>query len=284
MSANNAVIHEHTVPVCYLANFGIHGNQGRRSILYYHNKLDGNSGVSGVVSFPVEKYFYDIENAREYEQIIEKFYAKVEGDLSLLLKAIINSVVIDPKSRKVPKVQLTSEQKDLISAHLAMLRTRTRAFRDFYKDIYLQLKNGFPFAQIPYYDEKDFKRLHLMEIVNFKMSNFYANLVNDRNWAFLINHTDIPFITSDNPVVIIDNRKTKQGSISPASPEVTLVLSITPNIAIEIYDRTILKADFSYFDIYQKKNICWYNRQIYEQSTRFVFSNASIQATEYKRR
>ena len=33
-------------------------------------------------------------------------------------------------------------------------------------------------------DEKDFKRLHLMEIVNFKMSNFYANLVNDRNWAF----------------------------------------------------------------------------------------------------
>lgn len=274
MATNESeVIRQHTVPVCYLANFGIDGNQSRDSVVYFYNVQDGKANKSGVESFPVEKYFYDIKNLGEHKQIIEKMFSMIEGELSTLLKELLDLIVTDPKDREPSIVQISTEQKNALSAQIAMQATRTGAFRDYFKDIHQQLKDGLPFADIPQYDEADFQRLHTMEILNFRMSNFYANLFDDRHWVFLINHTDTPFLTSDNPAIMIDNRKEKKGPISPVSDEATFYFPISPSVAIEIYDKKVLKNDLGYFDIYQENNVRWYNGQILKNCTRFLFSN-----------
>ena len=276
----NEVIRQHTVPVCYLANFGINGNQSRDSVVYFYNVQDGKADQSGVESFPVEKYFYDIENLGEHKQIIEKMFSEIEGELSTLLKELLDLIVIDPKDRESSIVQISTEQKNTLSAQIAMQATRTRAFRDYFKSVHQQLKDGLPFADIPQYKKADFQRLHTTEILSFGMSNFYANLFDDRHWIFLINHTDTPFLTSDNPAIMIDNRKEKNGPISPVSDEATFYFPISPIVAIEIYDKNVLKNDLRYFDIYQDKNVRWYNGQILKNCTRFLFSNKDFKSAK----
>ena len=272
-TCKDEVVHQHTVPVCYLANFGMHGNQGRKSSLYYFNTLDGKTGSSGVEAFTVEKNFYDVEELGDNKQAIEKFFAIIEGEYATLLRTILDLVIVDPKDRVNPTVKLSSDQKDVFSAQIAMQIIRTRAFRNYYKSIYTQIKKGFPFANIPQYGESDYKRLHTMEISSFDMSNFYANLFSDRNWIVLVNQTRIPFFTSDNPAIMIDHRKQKNHPIAPASEKATFYFPISPNVAIELFDKNILKFDMIYFDIYAESMVRSYNRLILNDSTRFVFSN-----------
>ncbi|MBE6755387.1 MAG: DUF4238 domain-containing protein [Ruminococcaceae bacterium] len=139
---SNEVVYQHIVPVCYLANFGIDGNKKRDSMLYFYNVQENKCGSSKAEKFPVIKHFYDIEELGEQKQIIEKMFSQIEGELATLLEGLLNSIVIDPNQRNSAAVQVDKGQ---LSAQFAMLITRTQVFRDYYKDIYLQIKDGFPY-------------------------------------------------------------------------------------------------------------------------------------------
>ena len=281
MANNNEVIYQHIVPVCYLANFGIDGNKKRDSMLYFYNVQENKCGSSKAEKFPVIKYFYDIEELGGQKQIIEKFFGnKIEGKLARLLRVLLGKIIIDPQRRDCSSLQI---EKEKLSAQFALLITRTEAFRDYYKDIYQQIKDGFPYANIPQYSKTDFQRIHTSEILDFGMSNFYANLFSDWHWAFIINHTELPFITSDNPVIRIDHSKKTNEPISAASPEVTYFVPLSPTVAVEIFHKDILKNDLVFFDIYQIKNIAPYNKEIIKNCSRFLFSNKSFEALKCAR-
>ena len=205
MGNKDTVKHSHTVPAAYLANFGIDGNKSRDSMFYFYNVQENKTDTEKAGNIPVINHFYDINELGEQKQIIEKFFGdKIEGELATLLRVLLGTIIIDPQRRDCSSLQLEKEQ---LSAQFALLITRTEAFRDYYKDIYQQIKDGFPYADIPQYSKTDFQRIHTSEILNFGMSNFYANLFSDWHWAFIINHTELPFITSDNPVIRIDHSK-----------------------------------------------------------------------------
>lgn len=273
--------HSHTVPVAYLANFGIDGNKKRDSMFYFYNVQENKTDTEKAGNIPVINHFYDINELGEQKQIIEKFFGdKIEGELATLLRVLLGTIIIDPQRRDCSSLQLEKEQ---LSAQFALLITRTEAFRDYYKDIYQQIKDGFPYADIPQYSKTDFQRIHTSEILNFGMSNFYANLFSDWHWAFIINHTELPFITSDNPVIRIDHSKKTNKPISVASPEVTYFVPLSPTVAVEIFHKDILKNDLVFFDIYQIKNIASYNKEIIKNCSRFLFSNKSFEALKCAR-
>ena len=187
MGNKDTVIHSHTVPVAYLANFGINGNEQRESRIYFYNVHENKTNQAKVGKFPVINHFYDINELGEQKQIIEKFFGnKIEGELATLLRVLLGTIIIDPQRRDCSSLQIEKEQ---LSAQFALLITRTEAFRDYYKDIYQQIKDGFPYADIPQYSKTDFQRIHTSEILDFGMSNFYANLFSDWHWVFIINHT-----------------------------------------------------------------------------------------------
>ena len=281
MENKDTVIHSHTVPVAYLANFGINGNEQRESRIYFYNVHENKTNQAKVGKFPVINHFYDINELGEQKQIIEKFFGnKIEGELATLLRVLLGTIIIDPQRRDCSSLQIEKEQ---LSAQFALLITRTEAFRDYYKDIYQQIKDGFPYADIPQYSKTDFQRIHTSEILDFGMSNFYANLFSDWHWVFIINHTELPFITSDNPVIRIDHSKKTNEPISAASPEVTYFVPLSPTVAVEIFHKDILKNDLAFFDIYQIKNIASYNKEIIKNCSRFLFSNKSFEALKCAR-
>ena len=273
--------HSHTVPVAYLANFGIDGNKKRDSMFYFYNVQENKTDTEKAGNIPVINHFYDIKELGEQKQIIEKFFGdKIEGELATLLRVLLGTIIIDPQRRDCSSLQIEKEQ---LSAQFALLITRTEAFRDYYKDIYQQIKDGFPYADIPQYSKTDFQRIHTSEILDFGMSNFYANLFSDWHWIFIINHTELPFITSDNPVIRIDHSKKTNEPISAASPEVTYFVPLSPTVAVEIFHKDILKNDLVFFDIYQIKNIAPYNKEIIKNCSRFLFSNKSFEALKCAR-
>ena len=281
MGNKDTVIHSHTVPVAYLANFGINGNEQRESRIYFYNVHENKTNQAKVGKFPVINHFYDINELGEQKQIIEKFFGnKIEGELATLLRVLLGTIIIDPQRRDCSSLQIEKEQ---LSAQFALLITRTEAFRDYYKDIYQQIKDGFPYADIPQYSKTDFQRIHTSEILDFGMSNFYANLFSDWHWVFIINHTELPFITSDNPVIRIDHSKKTNEPISAASPEATYFVPLSPTVAVEIFHKDILKNDLAFFDIYQIKNIASYNKEIIKNCSRFLFSNKSFEALKCAR-
>ena len=281
MRNKDTIKHSHTVTVAYLANFGIAGNKKRDSMVYFYNVQDNKTDKAKVGKFPMINHFYDIKELGGQKQIIEKFFGdKIEGELATLLRVLLGTIIIDPQHRDCSSLQLEKEQ---LSAQFALLITRTEAFRDYYKDIYQQIKDGFPYADIPQYSKTDFQRIHTSEILDFGMSNFYANLFSDWHWAFIINHTELPFITSDNPVIRIDHSKITNEPISAASPEATYFVPLSPTVAVEIFHKDILKNDLAFFDIYQIKNIASYNKEIIKNCSRFLFSNKSFEALKCAR-
>ena len=280
MGNKDTVIHSHTVPVAYLANFGINGNEQRESRIYFYNVHENKTNQAKVGKFPVINHFYDINELGEQKQIIEKMFSQIEGELATLLRVLLDTIIIDPQHRDCSSLQIEKEQ---LSAQFALLITRTEAFRDYYKDIYQQIKDGFPYADIPQYSKTDFQRIHTSEILDFGMSNFYANLFSDWHWVFIINHTELPFITSDNPVIRIDHSKKTNKPISAVSPEVTYFVPLSPTVAVEILHKDILKKDLVLFDVYQIKNVASYNKEIIKNCTRFLFSNKSFEALKCAR-
>ena len=280
MGNKDTVKHSHTVPAAYLANFGIDGNKSRDSMFYFYNVQENKTDTEKVGNIPVINHFYDINELGEQKQIIEKMFSQIEGELATLLRVLLDTIIIDPQHRDCSSLQIEKEQ---LSAQFALLITRTEAFRDYYKDIYQQIKDGFPYADIPQYSKTDFQRIHTSEILDFGMSNFYANLFSDWHWVFIINHTELTFITSDNPVIRIDHSKKTNKPISAVSPEVTYFVPLSPTVAVEILHKDILKKDLVLFDVYQIKNVASYNKEIIKNCTRFLFSNKSFEALKCAR-
>ncbi|MDE6480276.1 MAG: DUF4238 domain-containing protein, partial [Muribaculaceae bacterium] len=92
-------IRQHIVPACYLANFGINGNQGRKTKIYYYLEEKNISGLGTVDDFPIEKNFYDISELGENEKILELFFQKIENEYSELLKELICNICFERDNR-----------------------------------------------------------------------------------------------------------------------------------------------------------------------------------------
>lgn len=268
--------HQHLVPVCYLANFGINGNEGRNSTVFYCDAFDSSSyenpRIISVNKFPVENCFYDIPQLDVNKKLLEEFFCHIEGEYSKQLKLILQYAVAKRGKADALRI-LSTPDKNELTAQFALQIVRTRVFRNHYQRVYDTLSPAFLHADIPKYEKADFQRLHTNELLDFKMVNFYANLLSDRNWVFLINHTDLPFFTSDNPAIFINNCRKNVQDLSPASSETTFFIPLSPQIAIELYSKNILKESEKFFDIYKRETVRWYNINLKINSARFMLSN-----------
>lgn len=262
---------QHIVPACYLANFGINGNEGRKSKVFYLIKDNHVSGCGSVGNFPVERGFYDISEFGEYEKVLEIFFQKIETDYSDLLKKLINSIVYDSANRTGNCVDYPISKRSELGAQFALQIQRTNMQRNQILSIYEQLCAGLPYISLPRYDKDDFKRIHNKQILALDLANFYANMFADKKWAVLVNHTDLPFWTSDNPLITINHGD--QEHVSAASDDLTYYIPISPTIAIEMYPKSVNWNDLTYFDLYDERFISNYNMCIERECTRMVFSN-----------
>ena len=266
---------EHYVPVSYLANFGINGNKGRDTTSYIYNKNNNRVFESNFEIIASENKFYWIPEFEKNINILEDFFAPIESQYTTFSNILFKEISFEPSDRKSTIVSIGSETKDFLSGYFALQIVRTRTQRDYYKYIYDTLLTNIPYIDAPSYTKDDFRRIHTNSLLSMELANFYANLIMDRKWIFLINHTDIPFFTSDNPFIFISHDRTTQ-HYSVVATDVTGYLPITPKIAIQFFDKNDSIDDNSYFDIFSSKCILTYNSWIKHYSTRFVISNKNV--------
>ena len=266
----------HYVPICYLANFGIDGNKDRKSRVFFYC-VDGNFfSISSVEKRPTANNFYD-STVFQDEKTIEHLFNEIEGVLAELLRKLFQQIIINPLFRPDNCITLSEEDRGQLSFQTAMMIVRTRAFRNNYCKAYTTIKQSFPFADIPDYSKKDFQRIHTNEIIDFGVANFYSNLFDDCHCRIVINHTNTPFITSDNPAIkIIHDNNSLNQNISPVSEIVSHFMPLNPYIGIEFCHKSIVKKDMIYFDIFNELIINFYNNMIIENATQFLFSNQNL--------
>lgn len=265
--------HQHIVPVCYLANWGINGNQGRKSEVFSFDINNRQVRISSVNKFPTENNFYDVPEFGEAKQLLEEFFRNIEGEYATLLKRVFPRIEDRQNTQGNTEPILLTEDRNELATQFAMQIVRTRAFRHFYQNVYRTMKEGFPWADIPDYTNSDFQRLHTTEIMSFKLANFYANLLSDRNWVILINRSDTSFFTSDNPGIFINHSENLSEPISPVSEEVTFYMPLSPKVAVELYHKSIVKTSEVCIPIDYSDIIQGYNKNLRNACIRFILSN-----------
>ena len=261
---NNGTKKQHYVPCCYLAFFGANGNEKRKSIIYAYD-ITTKAVISGTVeSFAFSNSFYDIDFVDQ--KLIEQFFAKVEGDLVEVLKTIDEHF-----SMRI----MSLEQKDMLSAHLALLFVRTKKQRDRYDMIIQQMDKAIPNVLKPvlYDDYKErLREIHTMDILSFKTATFMTNLLMDRKWILWKNETSVPFYTSDNPVCIIYHERETASIISPS---VEIYIPLSPDTALSAYHKDINPSigDRSVAGIRDIRIVDSFNNYLMADCSRFIFSN-----------
>lgn len=265
---------QHTVPACYLANFGVDGNKGRDSTIYFLNIETGKWDVLSVDAILYQNHFYDIPELGENSQILEAVFCKVEGDYAELLRNLLRNISSNSQKEYV----IPAQEKEALSGQFAIQRVRGEYYRNFYKCIHKQLKEGLPWADIPDYKKKEFQALHTQDLMNGRSVNFYANMFADRDWMFLINCTDLPFITSDNPIISINEKSDSKG-IPASAPEIMYYIPLSPKLAVVMVHKSLKKGDCCW-NIHSADFVKLLNKQLSKQCTRFLLSNVPFEKRE----
>lgn len=265
--------HQHIVPVCYLANWGINGNQGRESEVYFFNVNNHQVRISSVNKLPTEKYFYDIPELCEKKQLLENFFVGIEGRYATLLQKLLKRIGDRQNINNNKEPLLSTEDKSELTAQFAMQIVRTQAFRSNYEHTWTTLKESFPWANIPDFTKGDIQAMHTYEIMSLRMARFYANLLNDRNLVFLINRSTSPFLTSDNPGIFINHSTNLSEPMSPVAKDVTFYMPLSPKVAVEFYHKSILRFPEVCIPLDFSRIVHAYNRTLRDECVRFMLSN-----------
>lgn len=261
-------VKQHYVPCCYLANFGIDGNQKRKTNIYAYDATTYEIHRASVETFAYSNNFYDLDNPSS-QKLLENIFMIVEGDYSAILKQVIAL----PRNKTITKIQ-----KEELSAHFAIQYVRTQAHRDLYDRLLKQLTRIVPEAELNHYykNKKEYIRvIHTKEILSFDSIKYFANMFTDRIWIIWRNETETPFYTSDNPVCTIFHGNPH----SPiAAPDVEIYVPISPTMAISAYDKSVIDParDRSVAGIRGRVLIDGYNINMEAYCTRFVFSNGRL--------
>ena len=264
----NDVKNQHYVPRCYLKAF-THENK----LMVYDKETKTILKDQNIEKFAVEKWFYDFSDNEiaDYQRYIPEFGKQfLEKLFSDTIESEL-SEIIDKLSRNIPSnindrnVCLHQGDKKEIAYQIAFQMFRTRKYRDFLGSYYRL-------------DDNLTRKLHIESLMDFDNIQQFCNILMEAYWNIFINKTDIKYITSDNPIVLLDiNTGKLYFENRHSSEEMELFYPLTSNILINIHLNNIfdiLKNSSKDFFEEQNVNLVHYiNSLQIQNSGRFAFSS-----------
>jgi hypothetical protein len=123
------------------------------------------------------------------------------------------------------------------------------------------------------------KLLHLIHMQDIDVIGRMASTLDKHIWSFAANETPKPFVTSDNPVVLVSNKKTPYRSNSGYGSEgIEIHLPLSPKYAVMLYERTHFSAieqlEGTIIPL-AEDNVTYHNSVQINQSDRQVYSTSS---------
>lgn len=262
---------QHYVPKFYLKLFSnSHSSSHIKIFVKSTNKIIPNGDLKNQTC---ENYFYgkDIK--------IEKEFSKIEDEVSRIVSEIT-------ESKTLPKLQNVDYKSLWIFTFLQNSRTKYRAdetnemINKTLKTIFkndIRLKDKIDEVEFGY---KNPVLLNLDTLINTIV------VTKDLKCKLIINQTNKPFVTSDNPIVLynqfLEQRNHQFGKCGLASKGLQVFYPINPELALIYYDEKVYKIGFrkrNYVRTSNEKDIESLNILQFLNSDKVVYSNEK--ATDY---
>lgn len=275
---------QHYVPVFYLNGFTNANNK-----IFVYDKAKEKVFETGVENIACEHSFYDSDIFKSdfiEEQYIEKSYSYIESEFAPFLLGFINKI------ESKDKFEISNEEKNTISNFLAFQIERTKEYREILMQLSCSMKDklkergitdeqllnmGFDFNNL------DPKELHLDSIVNGgDMREILSETLKKHILILVVNNTNKPFYTSDNPIVkianIIDDYVSYSGFASkgieiifPLNSKYLLVFCEREYFKeLEVFENKMLhSSDVEHISYYNSHEVTGSFRQIYSSEKNF---------------
>lgn len=199
------VKHSHILPHFYLERFAYNDAlhpQNKESVLiaYRSNFNKWQQKGFGQKSIFTSNGIYDFVSISESEQTVEKYLGNIETEMGKVLRKLENHVSLQSADYgflsmfMISLLNRTTKKMNQFQVFIEQLRT-------IYKNFDTSVDNEYTKCFFSEYEDADkIKILKTAEIVN-------SSKLFEDSFYFLHNTTNIPFFTSDNPVVLKDMSK-----------------------------------------------------------------------------
>jgi hypothetical protein len=251
------VKNQHFVPRSYLKYFADSQEQ-----VYVFDKEKQKPFKANVKNVASQRFFYDLplellpeaEQLLEDPQIIEHFFSnKIEGPFLRILNSIRARFVMSMNPYKITAI--TPQEKNQLSILLTYQYIRTRDFRETLLDgqqLVMQVLTdklasfeieGYEPGSITVIRNKDYDSVkHAQFMFNPDSVHEFVKIFNNHIWIILVNNTDLPFFTSDTPLV----KKGHFGEHGITSSGIEINFPISNRLCLSIIDREAFK-ELGYF-------------------------------------
>ena len=218
-------VKQHVVSQGYLRHFGKKRNEKGTYDICVYNKKSNKVLVNGTHNVGFKKNYYDV-TTREDPKYWEKFFSQniEQGYIGALDRVISKTMLV-----QTGKPVLDEKDREDIGKLVAFQAMRVPAFLDsliirgmgigeeYWNWIQQNMKAQIPTQQMGKIEkillERDsIKDIELDGLSDDKRLKKYAKVLCVRKWRILYNDSDIPFFTSDNPVLLYSVRHQTTGS------------------------------------------------------------------------
>lgn len=223
---------QHYVPQVYLRNFAI--QRKKEFFVCCFDKATRKIFKPNVKNVANQTGFYNFVTHDGEKESIESFFNDAETKMRFAIQAL----------NEKPTISTLLENSPMLANFFALQESRTLVLRDVHNDTILLLNQRLKTDRLifPIPTEDDTKEFQARFLVD--MTDFFANVLLKMKWILVSNQTNIPFWTSDNPIVRYNPHKSKLvGNLGLGSPGIQLDIPISPTLAIIICD------PFEYTDI-----------------------------------
>jgi len=247
------VKNQHYVPRFYLKNFCKKHEQ-----IAVFDKVTQKSYYTSISNVANEKYFYDdekVDEATQVNQFLEKYFHPLENRISVLLKDLIESfgknefICLDQDSRIDLSLYLIY-QFARTKEYREQLNQTIKTFTQKVADEFVKQQGGNPedFEIVT-----DDKILHVEMLLNEDTIDKFVEIIYNHIWIFLVNESNLNFITSDHPFVKKKNIHHPIRSFNGLrSPGIEIAFPLTPKYCLLIAERSFFKP----FENYLMGNLC----------------------------
>ena len=246
---------QHIVPKRYLDRFG--RKDGKRTIIGTRIVSNGNVRFfeDSTANVGYIKNYYDVTDKNDPKYWEHYFAREIDTLCGQAMDNIIAQLTLSQKNATV----LSDQDKEVLSKVIVAQMMRVPESIDYVKNVLYprvstQVKENLISALPPAFIEKhreqimntEFPEQYQKELMlnhSFEPANFdhYCKMLQDGIWVVYVNtrRDTMPFLTSDNPVLVEGIGKTKTGLFRNglANPATCIFYPLTPGIAVAIYSR-----------------------------------------------
>ena len=273
------VKNQHYVPRFYLRNFCVSKQQ--IAVFDKSKKTNFKTSIDNIAN---ENYFYDDEYVDKHtktKQFLEKFFHPMENKISVILPNLIKELSNNSFSMFSTKLRLEFAfyiiyQYCRTKEFREQINQSTKLFTQTVADDFIKSQGANPedFEIVT-----DDKILHIDFLLNNDVFDKLIEDIFDHIWIILVNESDIPFITSDHPVVKHSNISHPVLSYTGLkSPGIEIAFPLSPKYCLLLAERSYSKIFEPFEDRKMhanKDNVMFYNSLQVIQSYRYIFSSSS---------